>query len=477
MPKLQLPRKLQPFLEKPKRFKIAFGGRGGGKSEGFAGTFLLKAQTEGAKTLCLRELQNSIDDSVHALLEEKIKVMDLQGFTVTDHAITINGDDAFKFKGLSRNPDAVKSMHGFKYAWGEEAQVFSKKSVQLLTPTLRVAGSEIWLSMNPGSRADPVSQRFLEPFMKKLESNGGIYEDDQHLIVKVNYYDNPWFPQELEDERKWDHDNLPKAMYRHTWEGDYLDEIEGSIIPVEWFDACIDAHKKLGFLATGARYVSHDPSDSGQDAKGLAFRQGSVVWDVTEYNCPDVNDGCDWATDYAKQVRADYFTWDCDGLGVSLRRQIMEAFDGIDIDISEFKGSMAVDYPDAPYDGGTKGGKPKKNKHTFKNRRSQYYWSLRDRFYKTYKAVTEGRYYDPDEMISLSSKMKKLDQLRTEVCRIPLQENNNGLIQIMSKKDMKRLHKIESPNMADSLYMSFGVKSKHMQKRRLVIPSIRGRRM
>ena len=142
MPKMQIPRKLERFLTTPKRFKIAFGGRGAGKSQSFAQIFLMKAQMEQAKTMCLRELQNSIDDSVHALLREQIAHLDLKDFDVTDRAIRHDGEDVFKFKGLARNPDAVKSMQGFKYAWGEEAQVFSEESIRLLTPTIREAGSE-----------------------------------------------------------------------------------------------------------------------------------------------------------------------------------------------------------------------------------------------------------------------------------------------------------------------------------------------
>ena len=293
MPTMQIPDKLSEFLTTPKRFKIAFGGRGGTKSQTFAQMFLMKAQTEGAKTLCLREIQASIDDSVHALFREQIEEMELVGFDVTDKAIRYNGEDSFKFKGLHRNPDAMKSAQGFKYAWVEEAQATSEESIRLLTPTLRTAGSEIWMSLNPGSSADPVSKRFLQPFMTDLLRDGR-YEDDQHLIVWINYNDNPWFPKELEEERKWDKINLSDAMYMHVWEGHYLDEVDDSIIKAEWFDACIDAHLALGFKPNGIKVVSHDPSDNGQDAKGLAYRHGSVVHDCTEYRINDVNAGCDW---------------------------------------------------------------------------------------------------------------------------------------------------------------------------------------
>jgi len=476
MPKMNIPEPLLPFVELQKRFKIAFGGRGGTKSQTFAQIFLMKAQTERAKTLCLRELQNSIADSVHALLVSQITEMGLDGFSYTDTAIRLDGQDMFKFKGMARNPDSVKSMHGFKYAWVEEAQASSEDSIRLLTPTLREAESEIWMSLNPMSSADPVSQRFLQPFMSTLMRQG-YYEDDQHYVVWINYMDNPWFPLELEKERAWDYSNLPRAIYNHIWLGHYLDEIEGSIIPVEWFDAAIDAHEVLNIEPVGAKYVSHDPSDNGADAKGLAYRHGCVFLDITEYRINDVNAGCDWATDYAITVDADYFIWDCDGLGVSLRRQVGEALNAKRIDYQEFKGSMGVDHPKRPYDPKAIGGKPKTNKQTFKNKRAQYYWVMRDKFLNTYQAVVQGKYHAPEDLICISSKIKYLDKLRAEVCRLPLKQNDNGLIQMMSKDEMKRLHKIDSPNMADSMMMSFAVESTAIKRRQPQIPSIRGRRM
>ena len=114
----------------------------------------------------------------------------------------------------------------------------------------------------------------------------------------------------------------------------------------------------------------------------------------------------------------------------------------------------------------------KRNKDTFKNKRSQYYWALRDRFYNTYRAVVKGEYVDPDDMISLDvSGIPNIDKLRSEVCRIPIKDNNNGFIQIMSKLEMKAI-KISSPNMADALMMAFANKSVIVQNNRtnLVMP-------
>jgi phage terminase large subunit len=451
---MQVPKKLLPFIQKPKRFKIAIGGRGSGKSMTFADICLMDAQTKGIKTACFREFQNSIDDSVLSLLEEEIERLDLQGFDVQTNKVLYKSEDAFKFRGLARNVEGIKSMHGFKRFWIEEAQTISSKSLKALTPTLRMEDSEIWMSANPQSSADPFSQRFIKPFEKQLLKNG-YYEDDLHLIVMINYCDNPFFPEVLEQERLYDQEHLSTAEYLHIWEGAYNDEVKGSIIPVDWFNAAIDAHKKLGFKGQGAKVATHDPSDEGGDAKGYCLRHGSVILDVAENDTGDVNEGCDWAIEKAIGDGADFFSWDCDGLGVTLKRQVNQALEGKKVDPVMFKGSEAAENAESIYQpvDGEERSNAKTNKQTFKNKRAQYYWRLRDRFHNTYRAVVKGEYIDPDDLISLSSDIQDLDALRAEVCRIPKKPNNNGIIQIMSKLEMAKLD-IPSPNMADSLMMS-----------------------
>lgn len=453
MLEMTIPRKLKPLIELKKRFKILLGGRGSGKSQSVGDICLMDAATKGIKTACFREFQMTIDDSVLSLLTGEIERMELEGFTVQSNSIQYQNNDAFKFRGLARNPEGIKSMYGFERFWVEEAQTISQDSLKALTPTLRSDDSEIWMTANPRSIADPFSQRFIKPFEKQLRSDG-YYEDDLHLIIWINYTDNPFFPAVLEQERAYDEANLSTALYRHIWLGEFYDEVEDTIIPVDWFEAAIDSHLKMGWKAEGAIIASHDPSDTGGDSKGYAVRHGNVVLNVSEKVTGEAGDGMDWALDLALADRADYFVWDCDGLGVSLKRQVDAALANKRIDYVMYKGSESPEDPDVPYsDGGTQ--RAKSNRETFANKRAQYYWRLRDRFESTYRAVTKGQYVNPDEMISLSSKIDKIDQLRSEVCRIPLKRTNTGKIQIMSKIEMARKpYEIPSPNMADALMMA-----------------------
>ena len=446
---MQLPKPLRPFIEKPKRFKIAIGGRGSGKSMSFADIFLMQAQTRGQKVGCFREYQNSIDDSVHALFASEIERLNLKGFEIQAQKILYNNQEIFKFKGLARNSESIKSMHGFEKFWVEEAQTLSYKSLKALTPTLRTEGSEIWMSANPQSSADPFSQRFIKPFEKEINRHG-FYEDDMHLIVKINYSDNPFFPSVLEQERAYDEEHLSTAEYLHIWEGHYNDTVDGSIISVDWFNAAIDAHEKLGFKGTGAIIAAFDPSDEGGDNKAVAVRHGSVVLSVLEKEDGDVNTGCDWACDLAIDHNADQFIWDADGLGAGLARQVNDYFRGRKVETDMFKGGETPSNPDHKYNEG------KSNKDTFKNKRAQNYWMLRDRFKNTHDAVTRGKYVNPEDMISIPSELECIDQLRSEVCRIPQKYNANGLNQLKSKEDMRKMG-IASPNLADALMMTMGV--------------------
>lgn len=456
MPTMQIPKACERVLNTNARIIVLIGGRSSAKSESAGRILLMKSQTEQADVLCGREYQNSIDDSVHKLLTGLIQKLQIQGVSSTDKKINFTDGGSFRYKGFARNSAAVKSAQDFKYAWIEEAQDLSEQSIEDLLPTIRAADSKLIFTGNPQASNDPFSRRFILPF-KAAVDNFGFYEDSMHLVILMNWRDNPWHG-ELEQQRLWDYEHLPRAKYDHIWEGAFNDSVEDSIIQAEWFDAAIDAHHKLGFKPLGARVVAHDPSDLGEDAKGLCLRHGSVILDVQQLDTMDVNDGCDWATDYAIERAADVFTWDGDGLGASLRRQISRAFDGKKIDCEMFKGSESPDLPDAIYEPieDEARHKARTNKETFRNKRAQYCWMLRDRFFKTYRAIEKGHYTNPDEMISLSSDIKILDQLRSETCRIPRKPNGNGLIQIMSKQEMKSKLKIASPNLFDTTFMSLG---------------------
>jgi phage terminase large subunit len=489
-PDVYLAAKFERVLRSRKRFIVIIGGRGSSKSVGAGDICLLDVSDRGAKVYCLREYQSSIKNSVHSLLKAEIDRLQFDGFEVLGNSITHRGIAAFEFSGLSRNVDSIKSAHGFTRFWCEETQSFSKESLQALTPTARQApkrglpmqflhqtpnaeaapqthtdalamlsaqaaqpGVSMLFVANPGSSEDPFSKRFIVPFLTHLERDG-FYEDDLHLIITMNYMDNPWFMESgLEQERLWDLENLPRALYDHIWLGKFNDSVDSALILAEWFDACIDAHLKLGFQPRGAKIASHDPSDVGPDSKGYAMRHGCVVLDVQEKTDGNVNEGGHWAANIAIAQGVDSYSWDGNGVGAGLAEQTSKAFAGKAIQLSVFQASEGPDFPDLVYQPalGAPVENQKTNKDVFRNKRAQYAFALRDRIYRTYRAVVHHEYADPDSLISFSSGIPLLSKLRAETCRVPRKPNTNGLNELYSKEEMKRLFKIPSPNLFDAV--------------------------
>lgn len=453
MPDIQIPRKAQPILTTKAKIIVLVGGRSSAKSETVGRLMLQKCQTEASDVLCGREYQNSIDESVHKLFKGLISSIPVPGFNVLERKIDCTTGGGIRFKGLARSPSSIQSFQDFKYFWGEEAHAFSQETIDIVIPTIRAEGYQLFFTANPQSSADPFSKRFILPFLADINAYG-YYEDDMHLIIKMNWRDNPWHLQ-LEAQRVWDFENLPRAKYDWIWEGAFNDSVEDALIMAEWFDACVDAHKILGFKPEGIRFSSHDPSDTGPDDKGYAFRHGSVLLDLQEKTDGDINEGADWALSLSINHRSDAFTWDCDGMGVGLNRQVTRAFNGKPIVISMFKGSEGVDRPDAIFDPTEKSPVQDKkiNKDAVKNKRAQYYYKLRQRIYRTYLAVIKGEYHNPDDLISFDSTLPLIPKLRSELCRMPIKPNGAGKFELYTKPEMKTKFKFKSPNLSDSVMM------------------------
>ena len=485
--------KFRPLIKKRKRVKIILGGRASTKTT-FVADYVAACMTAGQLWCGGREFQNSIDESVHRTLQDEIHRLGMPGFDYSKTEITHQSGGRIFYRGLARNILSLKGiLSGVDGLWVEEGEGLSEDTLRIMTASTRATAAdfdtavaagipleemktpEIWITMNRGSRSDPISKKYLARAERDLERHQ-YYEDDELIVIEANYNDMPqeWFlASGLETERASDFEHMTRHQYEHKWLGNYLEAVDDAIIQPEWFDACIDAHVKLGFKPAGRKVVSHDPSDNGADDKGLAYRHGCVFFDVQARSFGDVSEGCDWATDYAIQVQAQDFIWDADGLGLGLRRQVADNFTGQSIRQELFRGSAGVDKPEAMWQMiDDNSARPIPNKDAFKNRRAQAYIALRDRMYRTYRAVEKGEYHDPDTLVSFSSEIEELSGLKSELCRIPKKPNGTGKIQIMSKIDMKAL-KIESPNMADAVMMCLAVPDKIANNAAVIPPSIK----
>jgi len=235
---IETPRVFKPLLA-PARYKGAEGGRGSAKSHFFASLMIEEHIAFPHDSVCIREVQKSLDQSVKKLLEEKIESMGVgYMFTVQDKRIICPGDKVIIFQGMQNHTaESIKSLEGYMRAWVEEAQTLSQNSLDLLRPTIRMPDSEIWFSWNGKHPDDPV----------ELLLKG----DDPHpnsIVVKANYEDNPWFPdvlrEEMEYDKKRDYDK-----YLHVWMGGYEKSSETRVFKnwtIEEFEAPDDAIFRLG---------------------------------------------------------------------------------------------------------------------------------------------------------------------------------------------------------------------------------------
>lgn len=217
---IKLPFKLQ-CLKKPSRYKILHGGRGGAKSQTIARIFLLDGAETKHKIICTREIQKSIDDSVHALLVQEIDAMGMRNFyDVQNSSIVGRNGTEFLFAGLRSNIASIKSIPGLTRAWVEEAQSASVANIKILARTVREDNSEIWLSFNPDLEDDPIYQEFV------------VYPPTDSIVVNINYDDNPFFPdvlrKDMEDDRRRN-----QAEYEHVWLGKPKQAVDGAIFAEE----------------------------------------------------------------------------------------------------------------------------------------------------------------------------------------------------------------------------------------------------
>ena len=212
----EFPEKLG-FLFQPARYKVLHGGRGGAKSWGVARALIIEGASKPLRILCTREFQNSIKDSVHKLLADQISALGLhQFYDVQSTAIKgINGTE-FAYEGLRQNVSRIKSYEGVDRVWVEEGQTVSKSSWDVLIPTIRKDGSEIWVTFNPEFEDDESYSRFVH----KPPHNA--------VVQQINWRDNPWFPAVLEEERLYTKERDPDS-YDHIWEGKCRQWLTGAI--------------------------------------------------------------------------------------------------------------------------------------------------------------------------------------------------------------------------------------------------------
>jgi phage terminase large subunit len=220
--KARFPAKLKCLFEPANaRYRVLYGGRGGSKSWNIARALLLKGCENPIRVLCAREFQTSIKDSVHKLLCDQIFALEIEAhYEITERTIRgINGTE-FIFVGVKNNTNNVKSIEGIDICWVEEAQSVSPNSWNVLVPTIRKANSEIWISFNPELPTDETWKRFV------------MNPPENSVVQKINWNDNPWFPEVLDLERR-SLQGRDLEAYNNVWEGIPRQTVNGAIFAKE----------------------------------------------------------------------------------------------------------------------------------------------------------------------------------------------------------------------------------------------------
>lgn len=260
--RVEVPRAFKPLLY-PRRYKGAHGGRGSGKSHFFAEQLVLRAFSHPTRVACIREVQNSLKESVKQLIVDKIQKFNLgRNFDVLESEIRGPHGSLIIFRGMqSYNAETIKSLEGYDVAWVEEAQALSEVSLRMLRPTIRKDGSELWFSWNPRYDSDAVDKFF----------RGGNRPEDA-TVVEVNWYDNPWFPEVLKKEKDQDYTADPE-MAEHVWGGGYEIVSEGS-----YYARLIAQAEKEGRIGA----FPYDPKLPLRTAWDIGIDDYTAVWFVQD---------------------------------------------------------------------------------------------------------------------------------------------------------------------------------------------------
>jgi len=256
----QFPVKLACLFDPPKsRYRVLYGGRGGAKSWGVARALLIKGAKEPLRFLCAREFMTSMKDSVHKLLCDQIIDLNLQHFyEITQASIRGKNGSEFSFVGLKNNVANVKSYEGVDICWVEEAQTVTRLSWNVLVPTIRKPDSEIWVTFNPELETDETYQRFV------------VHKPENAVVTKVNWNDNPWFPDTLKLEMESLKARDPEA-HRTVWEGFCRQTVDGAIFAKE---------VQMAELENRITRVPYDATKPVHAVFDLGWADSTAIWFV-----------------------------------------------------------------------------------------------------------------------------------------------------------------------------------------------------
>lgn len=400
----KIPKIFAPLIKIKKRYKLYYGGRGGGKSYAFADSLLFLGRMKKLRIACMREVQDSIKDSVHKLLSDRISFYQLTDYKVTETQIInkITGT-TFIFKGLQeQNAGNIKSLEGIDIVWLEEAQKISKHSWDVLNPTIRKAGSEIWISMNREAENDPIWVAV------------GANPDERTLVIKVNYTDNPFCPEELKYMAEKCRRENPED-YEHIWLGAPMAAGDYKLMSYKDVRRAMD----IILMATQSPLIiGVDVARFGDDHTVFCFRRGRYCTGFKSFAHLDNVAVANQATFFIREYKPARVFVDAGGVGGGV------------VDILNDRGFKKIVRP-------VMFGAKALRDDRYHNRRAEMWDELR-----LWLSGEQEVYLPKDE------------NLAAELCAVNKKYDSAGRLQLEEKDDIKkRLGR--SPDTADALALTF----------------------
>lgn len=423
------------FLLTEKAFEKSMdSGRGCAKSTSVADCVLVKCLQKKERVLCARETQKSIDESVKHLLEKQIDKWGLDSYfeiTRTRIVCKLTGSEII-FAGLDRSIRSIKSMEGLTLVWIEEAQYVSQASLDILLPTIRTKGAEVWYTWNPTKAEDAVYKRF---YAKELPPNCIV----KHLTIKdnpfFNHIDNPF----LWSQREFAYKHDPEKA-EHIWGGKLSPGSGMNVLPRSWLMKAIDAHVGREF-GKRFKYIGFDIADTGEDKNALCLRNGAVIEYVEDWNNRFISDAVEHVDLVAKQYDVARVYFDATGVGAGAKGDFNRITDRI-YKAHAFVGASQPGGYDSDYLPDITNGK------FFRNLKAQAWWNVRLRLENTLRLI-EGEDIDPNKCLFISGKIPALDELISELSQA-VYEQDDGKLMVDKAPD-----EFTSPNMADAVVLAF----------------------
>ncbi len=427
-----------PFV----RYRVLYGGRASSKSHEICTMLVVQSLLSKKRILCTRAFQNKISDSVKALLEEKISTNKLDHFfIITKNSIICKHTGSeFLFYGLARNTAEIKGLEGVDICYVEEAQYITKDMFNLLAPTIRKEGSELWIAFNPLNYYDFIYQNFV------------VHHKENSKVRKINYNENPFLSQTMIDEIESFKDD---EDFAHVYLGEPKDDSNNSIIKLKWLLECVDAFEKLGISKREVNRVGFDVADSGDDTNAIAVLEKGEIVSLEEWNAGE--DELDVSTKKAVRetlkLHRGVLIYDSIGVGAGVGA-IIKNLNKKPFRHYKFVASNSPDNPTSKYAYlGT--ATELTNREAFENLKAQQWQLFADRAKATYNAIVKGDKISKSDVISFSSKIPKrlLDKAFQELST-PMRENaEDRKMKVESKKSLKK-RGIDSPNLADAIIMA-----------------------